>query len=175
MGRNQWPMVPLWWSTHITTWWRSCFERLHLRTCMLPWVETTLVIYIYIYLSWYVSVVSVWILLDMLLVHNEYLFESAVFVNAAKRHQLPTIPWLDSVEYIVSQVLKKVHINVVWIPSEEDISMWKKIWPLPYIWRDCVLWLQLMDMMTILFYAVLYRLRFKEWVVVWQQSCLAQP
>ena len=42
-------------------------------------------------------------------------------------HQLPTIPWLDSVEYLVSQVLKKVHINVVWIPSEEDISMWKKI------------------------------------------------
>ena len=65
--------------------------------------------------------------MDMLLVHNEYLFESAVFVNAAKRHQLPTIPWLDSVEYIVSQVLKKVHINDVWIPSEEDISIWKKI------------------------------------------------
>ena len=119
--------------------------------------------YIYsIYLPWYVSVVSVWILLDMLLVHNEYLFESAVFVNAAKRHQLPTIPWLDSVEYLVSQVLKKVHINVVWIPSEEDISMWKKIWPLPYIWKDCVLWLQLMDMMTILFYAVLYTMRCKS-------------
>ena len=129
----------------------------------------------YIYLPCYISVVSVWILLDMLLVHNEYLFESAVFMNDAKRHQLPTIPWLDSVEYLVSQVLKKVHINVVWIPSEEDISMWKKIWPLPYIWKDCVLWLQLMDMMTILFYAVLYRLHFKEWVVVWQQSCLAQP
>ena len=63
----------------------------------------------------------------MLLVHNEYLFESAVFVNPAKRYQLPTMPWLDSVEYLVSQVLKKVHINDVWIPSEEDRSIWKKI------------------------------------------------
>ena len=79
-------------------------DPLTLRECISEEQASTLswdnyFLYICNYLSWYVSLYlygSSWICCFL---YKEYLFESAVVMNAAKRHQLPTTPWLDSVEY----------------------------------------------------------------------------
>ena len=139
----------------------------------LPWVETTI---FYTFVIIYPGM-SLCICMDPLGYADSSINNTCLSLpcyecckaSPATNHSLARLCW------ILSITSTKAGANiVVWIPSEEVISMWKKIWPLPDIWKDCVLWLQLMDIMTIIFYAALYRnLTSKsEW---WFDESLACP